>query len=90
VRVERIESLIQTAREVIDRGFDTRIFSRWRREAVEYLEEHLGPDHYYTRYFACHTRKMERRHLLTGTGVLAAVREQISQHTAGRPESRKR
>jgi hypothetical protein len=82
VRVDRIESLIQTARDVIDRGLDIRIFVRWRKEAVEYLEEHLGPNHYYTRYFACHTRKMERQQLLTGTGVLAAVREQISERVA--------
>lgn len=84
MRVERIESLIQTARDVIDRGFDIGIIVRWRKEAVEYLEEHLGPDHYYTRYFTCHTREMERQHLLTGTGVLAAVREQMSQHTSDR------
>jgi hypothetical protein len=77
--IARIESLIRTAREVIDSGFNVRIIYRWRKEALEYLQEHLGPDHYYTRCFVEHMREMEQQHLLTGTGILDAVRAQMSQ-----------
>jgi hypothetical protein len=77
--VERIENLIRTAREVIDSDFDIRVIYRWKREALEYLQEQLGPDHYYTRCFSDHMAEMEQQHLLTGTGVLDAVRAQMSQ-----------
>ncbi|MEW6533111.1 MAG: hypothetical protein AB1473_19930 [Thermodesulfobacteriota bacterium] len=77
--VERIETLIRTAREVIDSDFDIRVIYRWKKEALEYLQEQLGPDHYYTRCFSDHMAEMEQQHLLTGTGVLDAVRAQMSQ-----------
>ncbi|MEW6114630.1 MAG: hypothetical protein AB1664_21025 [Thermodesulfobacteriota bacterium] len=77
--VERIETLIRTAREVIDSDFDIRVIYRWKKEALEYLQEQLGPDHYYTRCFSDHMAEMEQQHLLTGTGVLDAVRSQMAQ-----------
>jgi len=72
--VERIETLIRTAREVIESDFDIRVIYRWKKEALEYLREQLGPDHYYTRCFTDHMAEMEQQHLLTGAGVLDAVR----------------
>jgi len=71
--------LIRTVREVIESDFDIRVIYRWKKEALEYLREQLGPDHYYTRCFTDHMAEMEQQHLLTGAGVLDAVRVQMSQ-----------
>ncbi len=49
--VQRIDDLIEAARNAIDDDLDLSTIHEWKTEAVAFLTEHLGPDHYYTQYF---------------------------------------
>ena len=45
------EGLIKAAWDVIESDFDQTAFLDWRKTAVEYLTETLGPEHYYTKLY---------------------------------------
>jgi hypothetical protein len=75
--VRRIDDLIVAARGEIEDELDLWTIYEWKKQAVEYLTEHLGPDHYYTQYFTVYMRELEQKVLLTGAGVLAAAKEEI-------------
>ncbi len=77
--VAKIDDLIEAARTAIKDELDLQAIHKWKQQTVEYLTEHLGPDHYYTRYFTEHLEEVERQQLLTGRGLLSAAREEISQ-----------
>jgi hypothetical protein len=77
--VAKIDDLIEAARTAIKDELDLRAIYKWKKQTVECLTQHLGPDHYYTRYFTENLEEVERQHLLTGRGLLAAAREEISQ-----------
>ena len=77
--VAKIDDLIEAARTAVKDELDLQAVYKWKKQTVEYLTEHLGPDHYYTRYFTEHLEEGERQHLLTGRGLLSAAREEICQ-----------
>jgi hypothetical protein len=72
------EGLIKAAWDVIERDFDETAFLEWRETAVEYLTEMLGPDHYYTKHFGHKFLQAEAMGVLSGTGILSAAKEQIT------------
>jgi hypothetical protein len=76
--VQRIEALIAEAQSAIDEDFDFRTAHEWKEQALEYLTEHLGPDHYYTQYFTAYMKEIEQRNLLTCGGLLTAAKEEIA------------
>ena len=76
--VQRIDDLIETAWNVMEEEFNIRAVYRWKKEAVEFLADELGPDHHYTQSFKDHTREFERQNILTGGGILTAAKEVIS------------
>jgi hypothetical protein len=80
--VQRIEALIEAAQNAVDAELDLRAAYEWKREAVEYLMTHLGPEHYYTQYFTEYMKEIEQRNLLTGGGVLTAAKEEIARQNA--------
>ena len=49
--VQRIDDLIETAWNVMEEEFNIRAVYRWKKEAVEFLADELGPDHHYTQSF---------------------------------------
>ena len=73
---QNFEGLIKAGWDVIDRDFDEIAFLEWRKTAVEYLTETLGPDHYYTKHFSNEVLQAEAVGVLSGTGLLSAAREQ--------------
>jgi uncharacterized protein (DUF2164 family) len=76
--VQRIDDLIETAWNVMEEEFNIRAVYRWKKEAVEFLADELGPNHHYTQSFKDHTREFERQNILTGGGILTAAKEVIS------------
>jgi hypothetical protein len=74
---QNFEVLIKEGWGVIERDFDETAFLQWRKTAVEYLTETLGPDHYYTKHFSNKVLHAEAVGVLSGTGLLSAAREQI-------------
>jgi hypothetical protein len=81
--VRRIDDLIEAARNAIDDDLDLSTIHEWKLEAVAFLTEHLGPDHYYTQYFKTYMKELEQQNLLTGGGVLTAAREEIAARSVG-------
>ena len=77
--VQRIDDLIEAAWVVMEEEFDIRAMCRWKKAAFEFLADEFGHDHYYTQYFKNHVRKLERRNILTGGGILTAAKEMISR-----------
>jgi hypothetical protein len=68
---QKFEGLIKAAWALMDRDFEENAFLEWRHRAFEYLTEMLGPDHYYTQYFADKISQAEAMGVLSGTGVLS-------------------
>jgi len=75
--VHRIDDLIDVARNAMNDDLDVQRIYEWKEEAVEYLTEHLGPDHYYTQCFTAYLEQIEHESVLTAGGVLSAAREEI-------------
>jgi hypothetical protein len=69
--VQRIDDLIETAWNVMEEEFNIRAVYRWKKEAVEFLADELGPDHHYA-IVQNHTREFERQNILTGGASSAA------------------
>jgi uncharacterized protein (DUF2164 family) len=78
-----INDLIKTAQNAVETEIDIRVIYEWKKQALEYLEDQLGPDHYYTQYFTNYMKEIEQQTLLTGGGVLAAVREEVFRRKGG-------
>jgi hypothetical protein len=72
------EGLIKAAWDVIESDCDQSAFLEWRETAVEYLTEMLGPEHYYTKHFGHKVWQAEAMGVLSGTGILSAAKEQIT------------
>lgn len=84
--VHRIDDLIDVARIAMNDDLDVEKICEWKEEAVEYLTEHLGPEHYYTQSFTTYMEEIEHMNLLTAGGLLSAAREEIrreSRHVRG-------
>ena len=77
--VNRIDELIETATRAINAELDMNTVYRWKKQAFDFLAQNLGPDHYYTQYFKNYIDELEQRNLLTGSGILAAAKEEIRQ-----------
>jgi len=75
----RLDDLIRTAWDVIDSDFDQRAIYLWRKQALKFLDDHLGPDHYYTQCFRQNVEETEQKNLLTASGILHAVKEEMAQ-----------
>ena len=74
---ENFEGLIKAGWDVLERDFDENTFLEWRKRAVEYLTEILGPEHYYTQRFGNKILQAETMGVLSGAGLLSAAREQM-------------
>jgi hypothetical protein len=81
-----INDLIKTAQSAVENEIDIGEIYEWKKQAIEYLVDQLGPDHYYTQYFTNYMKELEQQTLLTGGGVLAAVREEVFRNRGGRAE----
>jgi len=78
MRIERrIDNLIEAGWQVLLSDFDEQAFSIWRKEALRCVEAIMGPNHTYTRYFKEFSHGGDRLDLLSGGGILAAMKEQI-------------
>ncbi len=43
-----INDLIKTAQNAVEDEIDIKAIYEWKKRTLEYLKDHLGPDHYYT------------------------------------------
>jgi len=77
--IQRLDNLIRAAWYVVDNDFDPRTIYEWRKQALEFLNDNLGPDHYYTQRLKSHIQEMEQKLLLSAGGILAAAREEMLQ-----------
>ena len=80
--VQRIDDLIEAARTAIDDDLDLSTIHEWKQEAVAFLTETLGAEHYYTQYFTTYLKEFEQQNLLTGGGLLSAAREEIAARSS--------
>ena len=78
----RLDDLIRTAWDVIDSDFDPIAIYLWRKQALKFLDDHLGPDHYYAQCFRENVEETEQKNLLAASGILHAVKEEMSQNRA--------
>jgi hypothetical protein len=77
-RKTKLDSLIEAARQVINNNFDPAAFLNWRRNALDYLTEILGPGHHYTRCFQEFVQDGQDGPLLAGQGILEAAKHQMA------------
>jgi hypothetical protein len=70
-----LTSLINSAKVILDKRFDSQVFLRWQSLAFMTLTNLLGPFHYYTENFKLLTSERNERSLLIGEGLLIAARE---------------
>ena len=75
---KRIDDLIDAGWYVLETNFDEKAFCAWRKRCRDCLSVLLGKDHVYTRSFEDFVQRAEKRNLLTGEGILMAVREQTA------------
>jgi hypothetical protein len=73
----KIDHLIEAGWHVLLSDFDTSAFAVWRKEALECVTALMGPNHTYTKYFQDFVHGDDTRDVLSGEGILAAMREQI-------------
>lgn len=74
-----VDDLIKVAGNIVNGGFDIRAVYQWREQAIEFLNDHLGPDHYYTQSFDRHVKQVVEKDVLAAKGILIAAKEVISQ-----------
>ncbi|MGO9119269.1 MAG: hypothetical protein ACLQPD_16885 [Desulfomonilaceae bacterium] len=73
-----LTTLISAAQGILDKRFDAQVFLSWQSLALITLTKLLGPVHYYTRNFKLFTSERNERSVLTGEGILIAVREMMT------------
>jgi hypothetical protein len=74
-----IDDLILAGWHVLDTHFDESAFRNWRERVLYCLTDLLGDDHHYTQSFRVWVREYETGAVLTGGGILAAVKEEIGK-----------
>ena len=84
---ERIDGLIEAGWFVLDSDFDPAAFQYWRQSAFDCLIDMLGPDHYYTQYFASLLRQGEKAETLAAVGILSAAQQQITGNRQEPPKT---
>jgi hypothetical protein len=72
--MESLNELIACAQSLLDTGFSPQDFQMWQQLAFVTILGLLGPLHYYTQNFSRFTSEPSPRSLLTGEGLLEAVR----------------
>jgi hypothetical protein len=75
-----LTSLINSAKLIMGKRFDTQVFLSWQSSAFVTLTNVLGPLHYYTRNFKLFTSERNEHSVLTGEGILIAAREMMTPH----------
>lgn len=79
-----IDDLIEAGWYVLDTNFDETAFRNWRERALYCLAGLLGQDHHYTESFRSWVQGDEKNNVLTGGGILSAVKEEIlKSHKTG-------
>jgi len=79
----RIDDLIEAGWSVLDSDFDPISFHRWRRSALNCLNDTLGPDHYYARHFATLWRHGCNAETLAAVGILSEAEQQMATNRRG-------
>lgn len=72
---ERVDQLIETGWNVLETDFDPAALRAWRKQAFDYLQAELGPEHPYTRHFHDYVELDEMRSVLAVGGLLVAAKE---------------
>jgi hypothetical protein len=75
--VGKIDELIQAVQHALEQDIDIETSGEWKIECMEYLEKHLGPEHYYTQYFCNYMKEVDQQALCTGRGLLVAAKEAL-------------
>jgi hypothetical protein len=76
--VRMIDDVIEAGWYVVESGYDVTAFRAWKERAFACVSGLMGTDHPYTRYFGEFVSEAEQKNVLTGEGILTAVKEQIS------------
>ena len=75
---KRIDDVIEAGWYVVESDFDAGAFRTWKERAFECVASLMGPDHPYTRYFGEFVSEAKKNNVLTGEGILTAVKEQVA------------
>ena len=79
--LKKLDDLIETARHAVNTDFDMQTIYQWKKQSLDFLAEHLGHDHFYTRNFKNYMDEVEQQNLLTGSGILTAAKEEMRQRS---------
>ena len=79
--MRRLDYLIKAAWHVIHSDLDYGAIYQWRKQAADFLDVHLGPNHFYTQSFKRNIEEIEQRNLLTASGILIAAKEEITRNS---------
>lgn len=69
---KRLDDLIEAGWHVVDSEFDVEALYYWKKKALDFLTDFVGPDHACTRSFKDRIQQTEQFGLLDGTDIFGA------------------
>jgi len=82
-----IDDVIEAGWYVVESDYDATAFRVWKEQAFACVADLMGPDHPYTRYFGEFVLEAKNKNILTGEGILTAVKERVCPWTPDRGRS---
>ncbi len=79
IAAKMIDDVIEAGWYVVESDFDATAFRTWKEQAFQCVANLMGPDHPYTHYFGEFVSEAKKNNVLTGEGILAAVKEQVAR-----------
>ncbi len=70
---KRLDDLIEAGWHVVDTEFDAEALYYWKKKALDFLTDFVGPDHAYTRSFKDCIQQTEQFDPLDGSDILTAT-----------------
>jgi len=81
---KRIDALIVAGWCALETDFSEGAFEDWRKQAYECVVALCGQSHPYSGYFRRDVEEARKSSMLTGVGLLTAVRSSVKQDGGGR------
>lgn len=80
---KRLDDLIEAGWHVVDTEFDAEALYYWKKKALDFLTDFVGPDHAYTRSFKDCIQQTEQFDPLDGSDILTAATKDLAPISEG-------
>ncbi len=80
---KRLDDLIEAGWHVVDTEFDAEALYYWKKKALDFLTDFVGPDHAYTRSFKDCIQQTEQFDPLDGSDILTAATKDLPPISEG-------